>query len=169
MPKEHGIFEARRSEIVRGLIYRKERVEQTLSALIDPSSDYGHDFMRLIALYEDMIVAAGTDDELNQPRPGASEGTEPMADTTSIEEHLAEADRITKIVKDSTAMLKKAQEELKIARMTLEHLREFQHPKLSMEVPYYHKTKYSRGAQMTPRDLVDHQIERINDLLGDKA
>ena len=52
-------------------------------------------------------------------------------------------------------------------RVVLEGLSDYQHPKLQMDVPY--QIRLSDDKAMSPKAVINRQIDRINALLGDRA
>lgn len=90
-----------------------------------------------------------------------------MTAKKTVKAHLEESDRVEAIVKDANAMVKKLQAELATTRVVLEGLSDYQHPKLQMDVPY--QIRLSDDKAMSPKAVINRQIDRINALLGDRA
>lgn len=88
--------------------------------------------------------------------------------TKTVKEHLTESDRVSEIVNEANALVKKLQAELAISRTTLEELSEMQHPKLSMRVPYAIRNK-TLDDSASPKSIISCQVDRISALLGDRA
>lgn len=86
----------------------------------------------------------------------------------TVKEHTQEIDRVSAIIKDANALVLKLQAELAIARGTFEDLRAYQHPLHEMQIPYPFR-KNNGPEKQKPANVIDTQISRINDLLGDKA
>lgn len=86
----------------------------------------------------------------------------------TVKEHTDETDQVLKIVNSANALVKKLQAELAISRATLEDLAAMQHPKLVMQVPYAIRGS-NTDDKTTPAGVIDRQVKRINELLGDKV
>jgi hypothetical protein len=71
------------------------------------------------------------------------------------------------VIDNANALLTKTKRALEEARVTLEALAEYQHPKLDMRAPYHHD-KGNRDATR-PADVIRVEVARINALLGDRA
>ena len=89
--------------------------------------------------------------------------------TETISKHMADCKQVASIIENANALLMKSQKQLAQARDTLEKLREFQHPKMVMQVPYAFQRGGNRDESATPAVVIDRQIAEINSLLGDRA
>jgi hypothetical protein len=87
--------------------------------------------------------------------------------TKSVKDHLDNCRQIDQIVKDANALVMKLQSELSVARAVLDGLMEYQHPKLTMKVPF--QMREQKEEAVVPARLIQIEIERINSLLGDRA
>ncbi|WP_120636061.1 hypothetical protein [Ruegeria sp. EL01] len=85
----------------------------------------------------------------------------------TVKEHFEECKSVSDVIDNANALLTKCQAELMVARDLLDGLKEYQHPKLTMSVPYRLRAKNDEN--LPPKALIDREIDRINALLGDRA
>lgn len=85
----------------------------------------------------------------------------------TVKEHFAACKQVSEVIDDANALLTKCRDELHKARMILEMIGPYQHPKL--EVPIGYNGWISDQKNMPPSTLIEIEIKRINALLGDRA
>ena len=88
--------------------------------------------------------------------------------TKTVKQHMEETDQVQKLVKSANGLVTKLQAELAQARTTLEELSGMQHPKLVMRVPYGIRGN-GKDVETSPAGVIDRQVKRINEILGDKV
>lgn len=88
--------------------------------------------------------------------------------TKTVKQHMEETDQVQKLVKSANGLVTKLQAELSQARTTLEELSGMQHPKLLMRIPYGIRGS-GKEDETSPAGVIDRQVKRINELLGDKV
>lgn len=86
----------------------------------------------------------------------------------SVKEHFEDCQQVSKVIKNANALLEKTRDELMIARTALEDLRKYQHPEMRMYCPYHLRQQRDEG-KTSPQAVIDRTVERINQLLGDRA
>lgn len=86
----------------------------------------------------------------------------------TVKEHFEECKQIDQIVDQANALLTKVRIELATARDVLEGLKKYQHPEMRMRVPYQLSSS-SDIKEAMPVSVIDIEIKRINELLGDRA
>ena len=82
-----------------------------------------------------------------------------------------QADAITtvsKLMGAAMALPERLAKQLREARAVLETLQEYQHPKLSIDLNYSLKDAMG-DSRIPPATLIEREIKRINDILGDRA
>lgn len=90
--------------------------------------------------------------------------------TDTIKAHFENCKQVSQIVDDANALLTKVRDELFVARETLEGLVQYQHPKISMSLPYrLADSREDREKSVAPAYVISRQVARINALLGDRA
>lgn len=88
----------------------------------------------------------------------------------TVKEHLDASDQVAKQIKSADALVIRLKGELSAARATLDILSEYQHPKIRLEIPYHLRCDKNRDTKScSPRDVIEVQIDRINELLGDRV
>lgn len=87
--------------------------------------------------------------------------------TKTVKQQNEEIDQVKRLLDSGNALAVKLSKELQSARVVLEGLRDYQHPKMSIDVPYHMRAKDRE--KVMPASLIDMQVQRINELLGDRA
>ncbi len=87
----------------------------------------------------------------------------------TVKEHFEDCKQVSDVIDNANALLTKCQRELDAARAALEALKEYQHPKMKMDVPYHFRPSSGDRQTVTPAALIDKEVARINQLLGDRA
>lgn len=85
----------------------------------------------------------------------------------TVKEHFEECKQVSDVIDRANALLVKCRAELSDARDVLDSLKEYQHPKLTMTAPYRLRAKNDES--LTPKALIEREVARINELLGDRA
>ena len=85
----------------------------------------------------------------------------------NIKEHMENCKQVSTIIDDANALLTKTRAELTQARSVLESLLEYQHPKLVIKS--YTVKQVTKNETASPKELINCEIARINELLGDRA
>ena len=92
-----------------------------------------------------------------------------MDDNRTVQQHLQACTKMESLITDSNALLNRLSNMLQQSRSILEALREYQHPKMKMDLPYSYRRSDSNQRDICPGDLIDLHVKQINALLGDRA
>lgn len=92
-----------------------------------------------------------------------------MDDNRTVQQHLQACAKMESLITDSNALLNRLSNMLQQSRSILEALREYQHPKMKMDLPYSYRRGDSNQRDICPGDLIDLHVKQINALLGDRA
>lgn len=88
----------------------------------------------------------------------------------ALAEHLKASEEIVKHVEQSDALAKKLGEQLKRTRETLETLKAFSpDDRFKVSAPYHLRSDNSNAAEASMNDIINRQIRKINELLGDRV
>lgn len=96
----------------------------------------------------------------------------------TVKEHFAACKQVSEVIDDANALLTKCRDELHKARIILEMIGPYQHPKLEVPIGcngWISDQKnmppgwISDEKYMPPSTLIEIEIKRINALLGDRA
>lgn len=90
-------------------------------------------------------------------------------DEKTVKQHMEACRAVEALIDDSNALVTRLHRGLCQVRETLEALREYQHPKVQMEIPYSLRQSDSNQRVVSPVDLINMQVKHINSLLGDRA
>ncbi|MGA0615902.1 hypothetical protein [Paracoccus sp. KR1-242] len=85
---------------------------------------------------------------------------------STIEAHIEECRQVQDLLAEGSQLALGSREMLREVRITLETLREYQHPQVRMELPSHLRVDDAR--EDTAAGCVDRQIAAINALLGDR-
>jgi 16S rRNA G1207 methylase RsmC len=86
----------------------------------------------------------------------------------TVKNHFEDCKQVSQVIDNANVLLAKCKRELAAARSTLQALKECQHPKMTMDVPYELREGRDRVTK-TPAAVIDIEVRRINQLLGDRA
>lgn len=92
-----------------------------------------------------------------------------LDDNRTVQQHLQACAKMESLITDRNALLNCLSNMLQQTRSILESLREYQHPKIRMDLPYSMRRNDSNQRDICPVDLIELHIKQINALLGDRA